>query len=177
MPFLGDVVLRACSPTTFSLDEPVFYRGKCEYFCVPRGFVTDLASVPWWLVWLVPRYGRYTMAALLHDHLCVEAQAGRFSRHDADSIFRRCLRELGVGLLQRCAMFAAARAASRWSDATRGEALMLTLVTLAAVLILLVPCLAVLVWGYGLRFLNWLVDKCSNRCVQVLGRRAPKSQT
>lgn len=158
MPFVGDVVLRQVTPSTFAVEEQVLYHGTHEYFTVPRGMVTDLASVPWWLCWLVPRYGKYTLAALLHDLLCVQAARGCFSRHDADGLFRRCLRELGVGVLQRWSMYAAVRAASRWSDATARELAMLLPVTLLAVLVLAVPCLSVVVWGYGLKLISRAAD-------------------
>lgn len=36
---------------------------------VPKGFVTDGASVPKWLQWLLPPWGAYGQAAVLHDYL------------------------------------------------------------------------------------------------------------
>ncbi len=45
------------------------YTGKTQRFEVPVGSNTDFASVPRMFVWLLPRYGRYTKAAILHDHL------------------------------------------------------------------------------------------------------------
>ena len=36
---------------------------------VPKGFRTDLASVPWVFRWLFPKHGKYTRAAVLHDYL------------------------------------------------------------------------------------------------------------
>jgi hypothetical protein len=82
---------------------------------VPAGFVTDFASVPGLFTWLVPRYGRFTKAAILHDFLCGEAKEGRFIRSQADGIFRRVMRELGVGFIRRWVMWAAVRLGSGWS--------------------------------------------------------------
>jgi hypothetical protein len=82
---------------------------------VPAGFVTDFASVPGLFTWLVPRYGRFTKAAILHDFLCDEAKEGRFIRSQADGIFRRVMRELGVGFIRRWVMWAAVRLGSGWS--------------------------------------------------------------
>ena len=42
--------------------------GRAVMIVVP--FRTDLASVPRFLSWLFPRYGKYTKAAVIHDYLC-----------------------------------------------------------------------------------------------------------
>ena len=86
------------------------YTGKTQRFEVPVGSNTDFASVPRMFVWLLPRYGRYTKAAILHDHLWrVAVPAGELSLRDADGILRRALRELGVTFLRRWLMWAAVR--------------------------------------------------------------------
>jgi hypothetical protein len=46
------------------------YHATTEDFEVPVGEHTDFASVPRVFVWFIPRYGRYTKAAILHDYLC-----------------------------------------------------------------------------------------------------------
>ena len=70
--------------------------------------------MPGLFTWLVPRYGRFTKAAILHDFLCDEAKEGRFIRSQADGIFRRVMRELGVGFIRRWVMWAAVRLGSGW---------------------------------------------------------------
>ena len=73
---------------------PFAYGGKKQVFEVCVGESTDFASVPRILVWFLPRYGRYTLPAILHDHLWrVEAPAGRISYRDADATLRRAMRE------------------------------------------------------------------------------------
>ena len=102
MPFLqGDVNVKQIDATRWRLMEAVDYAGRDESFTVPVGFCTDFASVPTVLVWLIPRYGVYTKAAILHDYLCQERPV---NRRDADGIFRRALRELGVSVLRRWMM-------------------------------------------------------------------------
>lgn len=92
--------------------SPITYHAKHETFHVPAGQRTDFASVPRYFVWLVPRYGRYTKAAILHDFLCrAAAEPGGISRVDADGIFRQAMRTLDVGFLRRWIMWAAVRAA------------------------------------------------------------------
>ncbi|HVL90877.1 MAG TPA: DUF1353 domain-containing protein, partial [Actinomycetota bacterium] len=64
---------------------------------------------------MLPRSGRYTKAAVLHDHLWRTPIDG-VSFGDADGIFRRCMRELGVPFLRRWLMWAAVRLNSLWKS-------------------------------------------------------------
>jgi hypothetical protein len=88
---------------------PFTYVASEEKYEVPIREKTDFASVPRVFVWFIPTYGRYTKAAILHDHLCRLAREGRFSRRDADGIFRQAMRTLGVAFLRRWIMWAAVR--------------------------------------------------------------------
>jgi hypothetical protein len=85
------------------------YQAKREQYVVPVGELTDFASVPRPFVWFIPTYGRYTKAAILHDHLCRLSAEGRFDRRDADGVFRQAMRVLGVPFLRRWIMWAAVR--------------------------------------------------------------------
>lgn len=71
-------------------------------FIVPRGFVTDFASVPRGLWNIFPPFGRYSKAAVLHDWLY---QTGKVARGEADRIFLECMKELGVPAWKRWAMY------------------------------------------------------------------------
>ncbi|WP_131769358.1 DUF1353 domain-containing protein [Candidatus Protofrankia californiensis] len=118
MPFLSDrIFVEEIDDVRWRLLEPVIYEGKEQVFTVPKGFGTDFASVPRFLTWLVPTYGRYTKAAVLHDWLWKLADAGDFDRADADGIFRRAMRELDVAFLRRWLMWADA-----WKSGTSGSA-------------------------------------------------------
>lgn len=91
MPFLDDdVVVRLSGVDRFELVEPLRYQGQREQFTVPAGFKTDFASVPRPFVWLLPKYGVYTRAAILHDFLVVSKPV---SAVDADRLFLRALNE------------------------------------------------------------------------------------
>lgn len=125
------------------LDSPIEYYGnRNDEFKVETEFETDFASVPRVFVWFLPRYGRYTKAAILHDMLWDRAKEGKMSWHDADGIFRRAMRELRVPFLRRWFMWTAVRWASlahiseggarRWWKDTPGV-LLLTLVALPIV--------------------------------------------
>lgn len=41
---------------------------KTKFGTIPKGFVTNLASVPKILWWLLPPYGKYTEAVVWHDY-------------------------------------------------------------------------------------------------------------
>ena len=95
------------NPNAWELLSPLIYRGKWETFQVPQGFVTDFASTPRLIWWLIPPYGRYTRAAVLHDWF-YRIRADMMPRKEADGIFRRVMREEGVGW-RRWVMWAAVR--------------------------------------------------------------------
>src|SRR5215470_2753011 len=111
MPFVTPAAtVREHSDSLWEVMEPIEYRGREETFVVRQGFLTDFASVPRIFTWLLPRYGRYTRPAILHDYLCDLARTGAIDRADADGIFRRAMRELGVPFLKRWLMWTAVRA-------------------------------------------------------------------
>jgi hypothetical protein len=156
MPFTGSVVVReneGDDGSTWQLVEPLAYQGRDEPLVVPEGFETDFASVPTWLTWLIPRYGRYTKAAILHDWLCKRAERGEFRWVDADGVFRRMMRELGVPVLRRWLMWTAVRLhsivksepSSLWTQGI-GPMVKLVLITVVAAALLLVPAVVVLTW-------------------------------
>ena len=47
MPFESDhVTVRRSDDTTWTVVEPLVYRGRSQTFVVPRGFETDFARCP-----------------------------------------------------------------------------------------------------------------------------------
>jgi hypothetical protein len=111
----AEVVLRQVDPTNFNLEEPFQYLDAdgSPLWVVPESDVTDLASVPTFLTWLVPRYGRHTLAALLHDHLQDKRIPNPVSSAEADLIFRSAMADTGVPLLLRWIMWAAVSGRTR----------------------------------------------------------------
>jgi hypothetical protein len=143
------VLVRQATEEDWSLEEELVYQGRTERFVVPRGTLTDFASVPRVFAWLVPKYGLFTAAAVLHDHLVrVERPAGRISAVDADGLFRRAMRELGVPFLVRWFMWAAVRIGSLTDPEGRPGWLRdlprVLLVTIAALPVIALPSVAVL---------------------------------
>src|SRR5438093_10277510 len=115
----GTVVdVEEISDQIWQLLKGIDYQGNQDLFQVPIGQHTDFASVPKVFVWFLPRYGRYTKAAILHDYLWRKAvPQGRITRLHADALFRRAMRDLHVAFLRRWIMWAAVR----WGALTKAD--------------------------------------------------------
>jgi hypothetical protein len=162
MPFYREemIDIRQTGDTTFALVAPVRYRGKHESFLVPAGQDTDFASVPVGITWLIPRYGRWTKAAILHDYLW---RTGVVSKRDADGIFRRALRELGVPLYKRWLMWTAVRTTSiLLHKGLRGtplkDLMILVPFALLNMVLLAIPVSVVYAFIVVFKGLNWLLS-------------------
>ena len=137
MPFAHGPVLAYVGRGRYRTVGSTEYVGATDRITIPDGFETDLASVPRLFWALLPPQGAYERAAVLHDYLCVQLAArqwprgsdGRIlyvtSRH-TDGLFRRVMREAGVGFVTRWVMWCGvrwgalanpARRAGWWRDA------------------------------------------------------------
>ena len=81
-------------------------EGSADRIDVAIGFQTDFASIPrvFWAV--LPRWGRYGNAAVIHDWLYWSQKR---SRREADRVFLEGMGVLGVGLITRWVIFLAVR--------------------------------------------------------------------
>ena len=176
------VVVEELDDRNWKVREPFTYTGKTETFSIPFGMHTDFASVPRVFAWFLPRYGRYTLAAILHDYLWRErARTGAMDYIDADGIFRRAMRELKVPFLRRWIMWAAVRwGALLKPGGRRGwwrEAWRVLLVSVVALPIVLPPALMVAVSlgaFFVLEAVVWLVLKAGEQVKRAVGRPTPK---
>jgi hypothetical protein len=125
MPFADDgfgsrVVVESLDARRWALTRPLRYHGAQDTFTVPMGYITDFASVPRIAVWLIPTYGKWTRAAILHDWLITDAlPTGMVSSVDVDGLFRRMLRELDVPPVKRWLMWAGVRWGAAFSERRR----------------------------------------------------------
>lgn len=83
-------------------------------YIIPRGFVTDFASVPRAPLAFLLAGDLGHKAATLHDYL----YAGKLDRKYADAAFRAALEAEGVGRVRRALMYAGVRlgGAGAWAD-------------------------------------------------------------
>lgn len=99
--------------------ELIYVSRAGEVFVVPRGFVTDLASIPRLLYAVIPVNGRHRAAAILHDWL-YETQ--RTTRAVADALFLEAMADSGVRWSQRWVMWAGVRVGGWVPWGNRAEA-------------------------------------------------------
>ena len=104
------------SPGKWELDGEMRYASDLvgHLIVIPKGFVTDLASIPRLARLIIPVNGRHRLAAIVHDYLY--ARKGllsivvRMSRKQADQVFLEALKVQGVGWWKRQLMYTAVRA-------------------------------------------------------------------
>ena len=90
-------------PFTFHIDS----KHSSRMIKVPKGFITDFASIPKQFWSLIPPYGKHTKAAVVHDYLYKNHST---TRKEADQIFLKAMEALGVNPIKRGLMFNAVRA-------------------------------------------------------------------
>jgi Protein of unknown function (DUF1353) len=176
------VVVEQLDDERWAVRQPFSYRGQRDTYEIYDGMQTDFASVPRPFVWFLPRYGRYTRAAIVHDLLWREwASQNRMDWIDADGIFRRAMRELGVPFLRRWIMWAAVRWGALfkpnglrrwWREAPR-----VLLVTILAAPIVVPPGLLILVAMaifYVLEQLVWVALKLAQVVRNAIRRPSDK---
>ena len=102
----------------WELRRPLVYEvgaeGSGRRIVVPRGFQTDGASIPRPLWALLPAWGRYSRAAVVHDHLYACLRQGTPhqeapTRRAADAVFLEAMRVCGVSRPIAWLMWAAVR--------------------------------------------------------------------
>lgn len=100
----------------WTLKEPFRYwtvsEGKGDLIVIPAGFQTDFASIPRVFWTILPPYGDYGKAAIVHDYLY--SNRGKvgdktYTRKECDEIFLFAMKSLSVGWLKRYVIYFAVR--------------------------------------------------------------------
>ena len=88
------------------LMRPFVYRLRIGGFrfsvVVPKGFISDLTSIPRLLWWLLPPDGPYQEAAVVHDYLYSLPEVPRWI---CDAMFRHVMQAMDVPLRKRVPLF------------------------------------------------------------------------
>lgn len=94
-------------PKLWVLNTPMIIKVSGKTWYVPRGFVTDGASVPRSL-WRIatPMTGAHTEAAVLHDWLYSLDCLIKLTHKEADAIFLEAMKEMGTSFVVRNTLFA-----------------------------------------------------------------------
>lgn len=89
----------------------VLDSAKMQYVIIPKGFLTDGASVPRIFWTFFPRWGKYGQAACVHDFLCeylIISDNGKIrsiTREECDKYFLKLMIEMDVGKTKRLFMY------------------------------------------------------------------------
>lgn len=124
-PIAGALYLGRFKDPTYILLRPIkWFPGKngpdLPAVEVPKGFVTDLASIPRPFWSLLRPDGEYTYAAIIHDYLY---WVQRTDRATADSIFWSAMQDFGIDSVTAGSIFGAVRAggSGAWQDNKRAR--------------------------------------------------------
>jgi len=102
------------------VDDVVYRPGNADTaITVPRGFVTDFASIPPALQSLIQQNGPNLLPAVVHDYLY---WTGICNRRQSDQLFKLAMIENRVTAVQQTAIYNAVRAAGSFAwDGNRQE--------------------------------------------------------
>lgn len=107
--FTDELIVKSVGSKWQLTESFTFYfeqNGKVKNLKIPKGFITDFASVPKILFSIFPPIGRYNKATIIHDYLYSKKV---LPRKTADLYFLQAMQVLGVSKWRRYAMFYAVR--------------------------------------------------------------------
>jgi len=90
---MNKLILTPSGFKTYKLIESFTQIINKKRITVPKGYKTDLASVPRLLWVIIPPFGRYSQAAVIHDYLY--ANSG-YSKKECDLIFYKLMIKYGT---------------------------------------------------------------------------------
>jgi len=125
MSFIGELIVKPLPPKIIKkklfgiipYKKTILEWVVCEEFgyndeqlditvIVPSGSTTDFASIPRIFWSILPPWGRYGWAAVIHDYLY---RHGLYTRSIADLVFLHAMEELNVAKWKQVTMFNAVR--------------------------------------------------------------------
>ncbi|WP_147367420.1 DUF1353 domain-containing protein [Fusobacterium canifelinum] len=102
---LTELLVKDLRNGKFELFSDYVYKTKEYLIKVPKGFVTDYASIPKLLRAIILPYGKHSGASVVHDWLYSSNCNLEISREQADKIFLEVLKEEKVNFLLRTLMY------------------------------------------------------------------------
>ena len=106
--FTSDLIVKPIGHNRWELVEGFIYHigsyPSENIIEVPPGFITDFASIPRIFWNILPPYGKYGKAAVIHD-FCYATAA--YEREACDIIFLEGMKVLGVSYCKRQTMYIA----------------------------------------------------------------------
>ncbi len=106
--FTSPLVVEFLGKGKWRLSQTFEYRTKSgKAIRVPGGFTTDFASIPKMFWSILPPYGKWGKAAVVHDYLYYINK--EYTREQADDIFKEAMGVLGVNWLVKGILYNAVR--------------------------------------------------------------------
>lgn len=99
------LLLKDLKNWNFQLIEDYVYNVKDYIIKVPRGFITNFASIPKVFRIILLPYGKYSSASVVHDWLYSKKCYMQISRKEADNIFLEIMEECEVNFVIRYSMY------------------------------------------------------------------------
>jgi hypothetical protein len=114
-------------------DYPIFWDdqfGRPRMLVVPRGYVTDLSSIPRWARSAIPVVGRQNGPSVIHDYIYEPCDNDRpegqhqypgWTKAEADYIFLLAMKSVGVNIVRRRLMYWAVKYGGRRAWRTKDK--------------------------------------------------------
>ena len=105
------------------LEDDYIYSINGFLITVPKGFITDGASIPKSLQWIYEPFGKYIKGAVIHDYLYSKYNDTGINRTLADKIFDFIMKETGVNAKTRRKFYVAVKYFGKifWQDKLKNE--------------------------------------------------------
>lgn len=113
MPFLTELTTKHLRGDNWEVTTALAYMSHDQdaLIVVEKGFKTDYASIPGFLLSLFGRpSGDMVEPSVVHDWIYAGREHIRFTRSQADLIFREGLKDKGVGFFKRQCLYLGVRA-------------------------------------------------------------------
>lgn len=111
--FLTPLIIKDNGDYTFTLVEGFRYQTGGEFgrisIHVPKGYITDFASIPRIFWSILPPHGPWGKAAVIHDYLYKLVRKNKFDRGVADAIFKEAMTELNVHWINKWILYLSVR--------------------------------------------------------------------
>lgn len=94
----SDIKLKELKQDWYEVEEDITYNIFGGKLIVPKGFQTDLASIPSAFQNVIPKCGLYNASAILHDYLYSAESIYGINKSDSDIIFYEVMLNCGVDI-------------------------------------------------------------------------------
>lgn len=110
-----DIIVKYLKKDLWEIEQDIIVILKTDNkpYVIPKGFITDFASIPKIFWSILPPFGKYSLASIIHDHMY---RINYNNRKFADEEFLLQMKHNGVHYIIRNIMYLTVRCfgSSRW---------------------------------------------------------------